>query len=59
MQRSIKDAQQYVPEFLEDIIDKNLTCIQSLLTANDKVPLFNGSIEENLEDFKKTDSVRV
>ena len=48
----IKDAQQYVPEFLEDIIDKNLTCIQSLLTPNDKVPLFNGSIEENLEDFK-------
>ena len=54
----IKDAQQYVPEFLEDIIDKNLTCIQSILTPNDKVPLFNGSIEENLEDFKKfTDSL--
>ena len=39
--------------FLRILLTKISLCIQSLLTPNDKVPLFNGSIEENLEDFKK------
>ena len=50
---SIKDAQQYVPEFLETIIDKNLRCIKSIQTPNNQTPLFNGGTEDNLEQFDK------
>ena len=49
----IKDAQQYVPEFLENIIEKNLTSIENILTPNNQVPLFNGGTEENLDQFNK------
>ena len=49
----IKDAQQYVPEFLDTIIDKNLICIKNILTPNDSIPLFNGGTEEELVDFNK------
>ena len=49
----IKDAQQYVPEFLENIIEKNLTSIKNILTPYNQVPLFNGGTEENLDQFNK------
>ncbi len=49
----IKDAQQYVPEFLEIIIDKNLKCIKEILTPNNQIPLFNGGTESDLEQFEK------
>ncbi len=49
----IKDAQKYVPEFLEDIIEENLNCIKNISTPNDHVPLFNGGFEENLKHFNK------
>ena len=49
----IRDAQQYVPEFLDTIIDKNLICIKSILTPNEKIPLFNGATEENLEQLNQ------
>ena len=49
----IKDAQQYVPEFLDIIIDKNLFCIKRILTPNDSIPLFNGGVEENLEQLNQ------
>ncbi len=49
----IKDAQKYVPEFLENIIEKNLFCIKNILTPNDQVPFFNGGREENLQQFNK------
>ena len=39
----IKDSQKYIPEFLEDIIEKNLNCINFIKTPNDFLPLFNGS----------------
>ncbi len=55
----IKDSQKYVPEFLEDIIEKNLNCIKFILTPNNYLPLFNGAnlyrfsqIEKYLENFK-------
>jgi len=48
---SIKDAQQYVPEFLETIIDKNLRCIKNILTPKNQTPLFNGGTEDDLEKF--------
>ena len=49
----IKDAQQYIPEFLDIIINKNLKCIKEILTPNNQIPLFNGGTESNLEYFHK------
>tara|TARA_B100000963_G_scaffold9666_1_gene7576 strand:- start:617 stop:2254 length:1638 start_codon:yes stop_codon:yes gene_type:complete len=55
----MKDSQKYVPEFLEDIITKNLNCIQFIKTPNGCLPLFNGAssskidtLDEYLENFK-------
>ena len=55
----IKDSQKYVPEFLEDIIEKNLKCINFIMTPNGQLPLFNGAntikliqIEKYLKDLK-------
>ena len=49
----IKDAQQYVPEFLDTIIDKNLGCIKNIVTPDDQTPLFNGGKQINLAKFNK------
>ena len=49
----IKDAQEYIPDFLDTIINKNLNCIKNILTPNNDVPLFNGGTEENLDEFNK------
>ena len=49
----INDAQQYLPEFLEDIIKKNLKCIKFLQTPSNKLPLFNGTSENDLKNFDK------
>ena len=48
---SIKDAQKYVPEFLENIIKKNLICIKFLKTPDNKIPLFNGGSEKDLKNL--------
>ena len=50
---SIKDAQQYSPEFLDNIIKKNLVCLKIFKTPNNQVPLFNGGSEVNLSQFEK------
>ena len=47
----IKDGQEYVPEFLEIIIEKNLTCIKFIKCTNDDTPLFNGASENKLDQF--------
>ena len=47
----IRDSQKYVPDYLDDIIDKNLNCINSILTPNHQLPLFNGSTNFQLEEF--------
>ena len=49
----IKDSQKYVPEFLEDIVEKNLNCIQFLRTPEDQLPLFNGSFSIKLKQIEK------
>ena len=49
----IRDAQQYIPDFLDTIIDKNLVCIKNLLTPKNSIPLFNGAYEDDLEEFNK------
>ncbi len=47
----IKSGQEIVPDYLEEIIEKNLVCINSLNSPLKKLPLFNGSTEKNLENF--------
>ena len=49
----IKDSQKYVPEFLQDIIDKNLNCIHFIKTPDDQLPLFNGASVINLKQIQK------
>ncbi len=49
----IQDAQIYTPEFLETIIEKNLKCIKSIKTPDEKIPLFNGGSEKDLSQFDK------
>lgn len=48
-----KDAQQYVPDFLDDIIQKNLDCIKNITTPENKMPLFNGATEVDMESYFK------
>ena len=50
---SIKDAQIYLPEFLDDIIKKNLACIKFLKAPNNQFPFFNGCSENDLSSFDK------
>ena len=49
----IKDSQKYIPEFLEDIVEKNLNCIHFIKTPNDRLPLFNGATSLNFNQIKK------
>jgi uncharacterized heparinase superfamily protein len=47
----IKDAQIYIPEFLENIIEKNLACLNFARCPNDQLPLFNGASENFLNEL--------
>ena len=49
----IKDSQKYIPEFLEDIIKKNLNCIHFIKTPNQQLPLFNGANITKLKQIEK------
>lgn len=49
----IRDSQKYVPEFLENIIEKNLNCIKFIKCTENQVPLFNGASENRLDQFDK------
>ncbi len=49
----IKDSQLYVPEFLEDIIEKNLSCINFIKTPDEQLPLFNGATCIKLDQIEK------
>ena len=42
-----------MPEFLEDIIEKNLECIKIIKTPDEKIPFFNGGSENDLSQFEK------
>ena len=55
----IKDAQKYIPEFLENIIEKNLFCLNFIKCPNNQLPLFNGASENNinrLDNYLETNS---
>jgi uncharacterized heparinase superfamily protein len=47
----INDAHEYVPDFLKEIIDKNLNCLKSITTSLNQLPLFNGATEIDLENY--------
>ena len=47
----IKDAQKYVPGYLDEILEKNLECLKQITTPINTLPLFNGSFEEDLSNF--------
>ena len=47
----IKDDQEYVPDNLENTLEKNLECLKKITTPVNSLPLFNGSIENDLTDF--------
>ncbi len=49
----IKDSQKYVPEFLEDIIEKNLICLNYIKTPNYQLPLFNGATISELSQINQ------
>ena len=49
----IKDAQEYTPEYLDEIIDKNLNCVKSITTPTNQIPLFHGATEINIDQFIK------
>jgi len=49
----IKDSQKYIPEFLEDIIEKNIICLNFIKTPNKQLPLFNGSTITDLSQIEK------
>ncbi len=50
---NINEAQEFVPEFLSEILQKSLLCIKFLKTPDEKLPLFNGGSENNLNHFEK------
>ena len=50
---NINEAQEFVPEFLGEIIKKNLLCIKLFKTPDDKLPLFNGSSENSINHLEK------
>jgi len=47
----IKNGQENIPEYLEEIIRKNLICLNSFYNSNKKIPLFNGSTERELNNL--------
>ena len=47
----IKDAQKYIPEFLENIVEKNITCLNFIRCPNNQLPLFNGASENSINQL--------
>ena len=41
----------YIPDYLDEIIEKNLTCLVSIKTSNNETPLFNGNIEGKVDEY--------
>ncbi len=49
----IKDSHQYIPDYLDEITENILNCLNSIITSNNQLPLFNGSNLSNLETYLK------
>ena len=39
--------------FLNDIVEKNISCVKIILTPNNNTPLFNGGTEEDISSLDK------
>ncbi len=50
---AIKGSQKYVPEFLEDIVENNILCLNFIKTPDGQLPLFNGSTIVDLNQIEK------
>ena len=46
-----KDAQEYIPDYLDDIVEKSINSLYSIKTPNHKNPLFNGACEFNMDSY--------
>ena len=46
-----KDAQEYIPDFLDDIVGKLVDCLFSMQTPINKNPLFNGASEFKIDNY--------
>jgi len=46
-----RDAQEYIPDYLDDIVDKLIDCLYSLKTATNMNPLFNGASEFQIDSY--------
>ena len=46
-----KDAQEYIPDYLDDIVDKLVECVCSIKTPTHKNPLFNGASEFKMDSY--------
>ena len=46
-----KDAQEYIPDYLDDIVNKLVDCLHSIRTPTDKNPLFNGATEFKIDGY--------
>ena len=46
-----RDAQEYVPDYLDTIVEKIIICVHSFKTNADKIPLFNGTSEFKMNDY--------
>ncbi len=49
----VRDSQKYIPEFLEDIVEKNLNCINFIKTPNNTLPLFNGAVSFKITQIQR------
>ena len=47
----IKDAQKYIPEFLDNIIERNVFCLNFIKCPDGQLPLFNGASENNIKQL--------
>ena len=46
-----RDAQEYIPDYLDNIVDKLIDCLYSIKTTANKNPLFNGANEFKIDDY--------
>jgi len=46
-----KDAQEYIPDYLDDIVDKLVHYLYSMKTPTNKNPLFNGASEFKIDSY--------
>ena len=46
-----KDAQEYIPDFLDDIVDSLIDCLYAIKTPTHKNPLFNGASEFKIGSY--------